>query len=62
MYLYSALQERERDGNPIRVCLVGAGKFGSMFLNQIITTPGLEITSIADLNPHNAKLTCKTVG
>jgi predicted homoserine dehydrogenase-like protein len=62
MYLYSALQERERDGNPIRVCLVGAGKFGSMFLNQIITTPGLEVTSIADLNPHDAKLTCKTVG
>ena len=62
MYLYSALQAREKEGNPIRVCLVGAGKFGSMFLNQIITTPGLEVTSIADLDPHNAKLTCKTVG
>lgn len=62
MYLYSELQEREKNGNPISVCLIGAGKFGSMFLSQSVTTPGLQVTRIADLDPSRAKLTCKAVG
>ena len=62
MYLYSELQEKEKDGNRIRVCLIGAGKFGSMFLSQSVTTPGLEVARIADLDPSRAKLTCKAVG
>ena len=62
MYLYSELQEREKNGNRIRVCLIGAGKFGSMFLSQSATTPGLEVARIADLDPSRAKLTCKAVG
>ena len=62
MYLYSELQEKEKNGNPIRVCLIGAGKFGSMFLSQSVTTPGLEVARIVDLAPSRAKLTCKAVG
>ena len=62
MYLYSELQEKEKNGNRIRVCLIGAGKFGSMFLSQSVTTPGLEVARIVDLDPSRAKLTCEAVG
>ena len=62
MYLFSELQEKEKNSDRIRVCLIGAGKFGSMFLSQVITTPGLEVARIADLDPARAKLTCKSVG
>ncbi|MEM8743713.1 MAG: Gfo/Idh/MocA family oxidoreductase, partial [Pseudomonadota bacterium] len=45
----------------VRVGLIGAGKFGSMFLNQVPTSP-LEVTAIADLSPDRARQACKTVG
>ncbi|MEO1494123.1 MAG: SAF domain-containing protein [Pseudomonadota bacterium] len=47
MNLYSLLQQR---GRPVRVGLIGAGKFGAMFLNQVPRTPGLEVAAIADLS------------
>ena len=62
MYLYSSLKQRETDGNPVRVGLIGAGKFGSMFLSQVPTTPGLVVTVIADLDPAQAISCCKEVG
>ena len=54
MYLYSALLHREADREPVRVGLIGAGKFGSMFLSQAPTTPGLRVSAIADLDPDAA--------
>ena len=62
MYLYSSLLQREIDGKPVRVGLIGAGKFGSMFLAQVPTTPGLRVTVIADLDPAQAMLRCREVG
>ena len=62
MYLYSSLLQRETDSNPVRVGLIGAGKFGSMFLAQVPTTPGLVVTTIADLDPAQAMLRCREVG
>ena len=62
MYLYSSLIQRTTDGKPIRVGLIGAGKFGSMFLAQVPTTPGLVVTTIADLDPAQAILRCREVG
>ena len=62
MYLYSSLLQREIDSNPVRVGLIGAGKFGSMFLAQVPTTPGLVVTTIADLDPAQARLRCREVG
>ena len=35
MKLYQLLQQRVAAGNPVRVGLIGAGKFGSMYLSQI---------------------------
>ena len=46
----------------MRVGLIGAGKFGSMFLAQVPTIAGLEVAVIADLDPERAKAACRTVG
>ena len=43
MNLYAKLREREAQGKPLRVGLVGAGKFGAMYLAQVPKTPGLGI-------------------
>ena len=50
MNLFSQLQSRHDSGRPIRVALIGAGKFGSMFLSQIRLTPGIHLLGIADLS------------
>src|SRR5215470_4634766 len=61
MSLYRLLQQRAA-GGPVRLALIGAGKFGSMFLNQVPTMPGLEIAVIADLDPDRARAACRKVG
>lgn len=62
MYIYKDLLARAEAQNPVRVGLIGAGKFGSMFLSQVPSTPGLHVSVIADLNPDAAKKACCTVG
>ncbi|WP_425074488.1 NAD(P)H-dependent oxidoreductase [Sagittula sp. S175] len=62
MYIYHELAARAAAGNPVRVGLIGAGKFGSMFLSQVPTTPGLTVSVIADLNPDRARAACAAVG
>src|SRR5712675_1463884 len=62
MSLYRLLQQRAAAGRPVRVGLIGAGKFGSMFLNQVPTMAGLEVSVIADLDPERARNACWTVG
>jgi predicted homoserine dehydrogenase-like protein len=62
MNLQSLLAARVDAGKPVRAGLIGAGKFGSMFLAQVPSIAGLEVTVIADLDPERAKLACKNVG
>ncbi len=62
MNLYTKLREREAQGKPLRVGLVGAGKFGAMYLAQVPKTPGLHLVGIADLFPANAKINLQRVG
>ncbi len=62
MFFYQDLLNRINKGKPIRVCLIGAGKFGSMFLSQVPTSLALTVTSIVDLYPEKAKELCKTIG
>jgi predicted homoserine dehydrogenase-like protein len=62
MNLYRLGQARAAAGKPVKVGLIGAGKFGSMFLNQIPTMPGVEIAVIADLDPERARAACRNVG
>jgi predicted homoserine dehydrogenase-like protein len=62
MNLHHLLQARRTAGKPVRVALIGAGKFGSMFLSQVPHTPGLEVPVIVDLDPQRARDACRTVG
>src|SRR5476649_272687 len=62
MNLHHLLHARAAAGKPVRVALIGAGKFGSMFLSQVPHTPGLEVPVIVDLDPDRAREACRTVG
>jgi predicted homoserine dehydrogenase-like protein len=62
MSLYSKLQQRAADGKPVRVGLIGAGKFGSMYLAQVPNTPGVHLAAIADLSPDAARTNLARVG
>jgi len=62
MNLYSKLQQRAADNKPIRIGLIGAGKFGSMYLAQIPRTPGVHLVGIADLSPDMARTNLARVG
>ena len=62
MSLHNQLKQRAADGKPIRVGLIGAGKFGSMYLSQIPRTPGVHLVGIADLSPSAARANLARVG
>ena len=62
MSLYVQLQQRAAEGKPIRIGLIGAGKFGSMYLAQIPRTPGVHLAGIADLSPDAARANLARVG
>jgi predicted homoserine dehydrogenase-like protein len=54
--------EREAQGKPLRLGLIGAGKFAAMYLAQVPKTPGVRLTGIADLAPANARANLERVG
>jgi predicted homoserine dehydrogenase-like protein len=62
MNLHRMLQERAAAGRPIRVGLIGGGKFGAMFLAQVRTTPGIHLIGIADLQPDRVRRTLSSLG
>ena len=62
MNLHRLLQQRSADGKPLRVLLIGAGKFGSMFLAQARRTPGIHVVAVADLDPGRAKESLNRTG
>jgi predicted homoserine dehydrogenase-like protein len=62
MSLHTRLQQRAAEGRPIRIGLIGAGKFGSMYLAQIPRTPGVQLVAIADLSPDAARVNLERVG
>ena len=62
MNLYAKLQAREAQGTPLRIALIGAGKFTAMYLAQAPKTPGIHVAGIADLSPMNACANLERVG
>ncbi len=62
MSLHRKLQELAANHQSIKVGLIGAGKFGSMYLSQIPNTPGVHLVGIADLSPSGAKKNLSRVG
>jgi predicted homoserine dehydrogenase-like protein len=62
MNLHAKLLEREIGGRPITVSLIGAGKFGTMFMAQARLTQGIHLAGIADLDVARARSQLKTAG
>jgi len=62
MNLHRLLQQREAEARPLRLGLIGAGKFGAMYLAQVPRTPGIHLVGIADLSPDNARTNLDRVG
>ena len=62
MNLHAKLLQRQTEHRPIRIGLIGAGKFGSMYLAQIPRTPGVHLVGIADLSPDAARTNLARVG
>jgi len=60
--LHRLAQQRAAASRPVRVGLIGAGKFGSMFLAQVPSMAGVEVAVIADLDLERARAACRTVG
>ncbi len=62
MNLYAKLREREAQGKPLRIGVIGAGKFGAMYIAQVPNTPGVHLAGIADLHPEHARANLERVG
>jgi predicted homoserine dehydrogenase-like protein len=60
--LHAKLLEREAAGRPVTVGLIGAGKFGTMFLSQARMTRGMHVVGIADLNVERARSQLTSAG
>jgi predicted homoserine dehydrogenase-like protein len=62
MNLYAKLSERAAQEKPITVGLIGAGKFGAMYLAQVPKIPGVHVAAIADLSPSNVRASLQRIG
>lgn len=62
MNLSRMLAKRAEDGRPVKVGLIGAGKFGAMFLTQARATVGMHVVAIADLSIARARAQLAAAG
>ena len=62
MSLIQQLKARAANHKPVRVAIIGAGKFGSMYLSQVPRTPGIHLVAVIDLSPDRAKASLARVG
>jgi predicted homoserine dehydrogenase-like protein len=62
MNLHALALERAVSSGPIGVGLIGAGKFGAMFLAQASTMPAVAVRAIADLDPERARSRLRELG
>lgn len=62
MNLFSKLTQRMDADGPIRVGVIGAGKFASMFLTQAAVSPTIHVVGVADLDVAKARGAMKRTG
>ncbi|ANY17791.1 NAD(P)H-dependent oxidoreductase [Bordetella pseudohinzii] len=55
MNLHRLLKQREADQKPLKVALIGTGKFSSMFLSQVQRTPGMRLVAVVEDNASRAR-------
>jgi predicted homoserine dehydrogenase-like protein len=60
MNLHRMLLERKAAGRPITIGIIGAGKFGTMFLSQARNTDGMHVVAVADINTARARSQLKS--
>jgi len=60
--LHALLLERKAAGRPVTVGLIGAGKFGTMFLSQARLTQGMHVVAVADLDTGRARSQLMSAG
>lgn len=56
------LEQRRQAEGPIRVGVIGAGKFASMFLTQASVSPTLHVVGVADIDVPKAKAALARTG
>lgn len=61
MNITQLLQQRADEGTPIRVGLIGAGRYGTMYLSQVQNIPGIHVVGMADINVPRAQNALKLV-
>ncbi len=62
MNLHAKLLDRESAGKPVTVGVIGAGKFGTMYLSQARLTAGTHVVAVADLDVGRARSQLNTAG
>ncbi|WPB84082.1 NAD(P)H-dependent oxidoreductase [Sediminicoccus rosea] len=62
MNLSRLLAARAAAGRPVTVGVIGAGKFGAMFLAMAARSPGIHVAVIADLAPARARENLTRIG
>ena len=62
MNLHAKLRQLQSAGRPIRVGVVGTGKFATMFLSQVLRTSDMKLTWVCDLNLNRARSSLQTAG
>src|ERR1700712_1751630 len=60
--LFTLMQKRTAESGPMRVGVIGAGKFASMFLTQALNTPQIHVVGVADINIPKARAAMKRTG
>jgi len=60
--LAEALELRERQGQPVRVGIIGAGQMGTDLLVQIALMPGIEVVAHCDSKPERIEVACGISG
>ena len=54
MSIYKKLKQQQLSGEPIKVCVIGCGRFGSMIIFQIQHMLGMNVSVICDLDMKRA--------
>ncbi len=57
-----ALLRRESESDPVKVAIVGAGRFGTTVVAQISQMPGMEVVAIADISSSNLEAAWEAYG
>ena len=56
--MYKRLLALDEENMPLRVAVIGCGRFGSMVAAQVLRAPGMELSVVCDLDAERAWRCC----